>query len=254
MTEKEFLEKHNIELSREEILLAEEALERMKRAKDVHHGIAHIYNLLSCFDEFILSEDFKKIYPRPDLKVIFFSILCHDCWRSGKDPKGALELFWYTVLENFGAPRLFLKMARKYKINSLLKERVKYCIKKDGWFTLFPLKTIEAKIHKALDEWYHFSEGRMGIIERKFLLDRPLKSHYVRQAKLAMKMFVEPGTTSAHYFPWIENKIKIRKQIIIPRLWGEIREYENLLKLKASGSAEEYQKSFEIFKKKVLET
>lgn len=252
MTEKEFLKKNNLDLEPEEILLADDAVSKMKNAKDVHHGLAHIYSLFDYFHAFIQSPDFQAIKPKPNLKVIFFSILCHDCWRATKDPNGALGLLWYTIYENFGNTRLFLQMARHFKINHDLMKKVKYCIKKDGWFTLFPLKTIESKVHKSLDEWNQFDENRIGIIERKFLLDRTFRASYVRQAKLAMKLFIEPTTSAARYFPWIENKINLRKQVLIPRLKNEISEYESLLKLQKNGQYEEYRKSLQVFKEKVL--
>lgn len=252
MTVKEFLSKYPLDLSPEERQLCADAISRMEKAKDVHHGITHIYSSLGCLDEFIQTQDFQSINPRPDLKVIFLTILCHDCWRAGKDPQGPLALLWYTIGENFGNPRIFAKMANEHKIDPVLAAKVNYCIKKDGLFVVFPLKTPEAKIHKAIDEWDQFNETRIRVIEKKFLLDRPLKRYYVRQAKLAMKLFVELDNASAHYFPWIARKIEERKKIIIPRLWAEIGEYERLLELKEKGDVDAFEASLKVFKAKVL--
>lgn len=252
MTTQEFLQKYPLNLSPAETGLLKDAVFRMEAAKDVHHGISHIYSLLGCFDEFMGSEDFLRLNPKPDLKVIFFAILCHDCWRAKKDPKGVLGLLWYTILENYAASRLFAKMASKYKVDAVFAGKIKYCIKVHGWKVFSSVKTTEAKILTALDDWDQFNEGRINVIANKFLLDRPLKRSYAAQGRLAVKLFLEPDSAAASYFAWIGNKIRQRKQIIIPRIQKELEEYDRLIALKEKGALAEFEESFSAFKKNVL--
>ncbi|MEK7583278.1 MAG: hypothetical protein AAB483_02660 [Patescibacteria group bacterium] len=246
----EFLTKHPISLTDNERRLCGEAIEIMKRATDVHHDHTHVFRLLGYLDEFIATPDFQNIKNIVDLKIIFLAIICHDLWRSKKDAHTAFQMMQYMFLEHFGGPSDFRKLAKKYAIDPVLSKKVSYCIMKHTHLVIVPLKTLEAKIVKAIDEIDHTSDERITLLEKKFLLDRPITSYYLKQARLAVRLYVKADTTPTHYFPSIESRILAKKQLMADRLDAEIADYAVLLEYKNKKDNQAYQNQFEAMKQK----
>lgn len=252
MLPEEFISKHPLGLTKAEAQLCQKAMEIMSQSKDVHHGASHVYRLLDFLDEFMVSKDFRLLQEKVDLKVIYISFLWHDCWRSQKDPEHTFALIWGELMENVLAPALFSKFAKQYGIDKHLAAKIKYCIKKHARYIIIPLKGAEAKIVKALDVLDQFSSQRIAILQRKYLLDRPIRPYYPHLAKLALKIFLETDVKGIHYFSWVEKKVKLRKAKLIPELWEGIKEYEVLLSFRLPANKLEYEKQFAFMKQKYL--
>lgn len=250
MLPEEFLKLHPIALSESEVRLCDEAVRMMKVAVDVHHDSTHICRLLNYLDDFMTAPDFKTIESQVDLKVLYISLVCHDMWRSQKDAHTSLQLLWYTIWEYIGSQKMFTELAKKYNLDAIVMRKVRYSIKKHVQFIFFPPKTIESRILKAIDELDQLSEERIALLEKKFLLDRPITAYYLRQAKFATKLFAETAGGAARYFPSIQNEINKKKQVIIKRLWQEIGDYETLLNLKRAGDTSAYQEQFNTMRRK----
>lgn len=249
MVLEDFLRKHPIDLTNNERQVCDEAIEIMKRAIDVHHDHTHIFRMLDFVDEFMESEEFKKIASRVDLKILFIAIVCHDLWRSKKDAHTGLQLLWYMFLEHWGGPKAFRQLSRG-RIDQRLERAMAYAIGKHSHFIIIPPRTLEARMLKAIDEVDYYSDERIALLEKKFLLDRPITSYYLKQAKLAVRLYIKADTAPTHYFSWIKARILSRKQYMIERLNAEIAEYAVLLRHKQESNTQAYQEQFQMMKAK----
>lgn len=247
-----FIRKHSLKLTKNETFCVKKAIDILSRAADKNHGLNHVYRLLTFLDQFVLSREYRKISKSVNLKVVFLSILWHDCWRSKKDAQGPFSLLWYTIAENRACSRLFLKHARKMKIKQKTAKEIAYCLRKHCTFILFTPRTLEAKILRALDKMDEYCENRMLLLVKKFLIVKPIRAYYLKQAKLAIRLFVKPDSEDIHYFKWIEKRILKKKDRFIRRLWKGVREYETLLNLKTKGMKKELQKKTKYLRKKYL--
>jgi|SRR3989344_1876399 len=216
-------------------------------------AVSHALRVLGYLDEFAQTAEYKSVIQKEEvnLKFIFIAVLWHDCWRSQKDPTTWLDLLWYTIVESFAATRMFKKAARENGLPKGEIDRIGYAIKRhDSLF--FGPETLEARLLKAVDIEDGYSEERIAFLEKKFLVDRPIKPYYVGQAKFALKFFLERESDTIYYFPFIRDKILIKRNQLIERLKVEIAEYEDLWNIKNAGKTEEFNNKFELMKKKYI--
>jgi len=175
MLPNEFIKRHHIELTIEESALCRDAMDIMLRSIDPFHDSSHAYRMLAYLDEFIKTDEFRRIAHKVNLKIVFIAILWHDCWRADKDAKDSVSLFWLTLYEGIGASRYFSKAAREANIDKKLQAAIKYVIKKHSRFQLFPIKTLEAKILRLVDTLDMFNPDRTYLLKRKYFFERPIK-------------------------------------------------------------------------------
>ena len=229
MHHEQFIEKHRIQLTPPERRLCDEAMRLMSRSVDVHHDSAHIGRLLDYLDEFTATDEYRRLAPGLDLKVLLVSVLWHDCWRSRKDPGRITGLLWCTLYEGIGASSIFSRAAKRLGVGEALARRVSYAIRKHAYFKATSPSTLEARLLAAVDTLDHYSFERLKGLERKYLVERPISGISLRLAKLAIRLFVEPERRATRFFRWSKRRIHERKQRFLARVRRQVEEYRALL-------------------------
>lgn len=170
----EFITRHALTLTPEEQMLGQQAIDIMARSVDPFHDCSHIYRMLDSLNEFMRTDEFQKIACRVDVKALLLAILWHDCWRATKDVKRSVSLVWLTLYEGIGASRYFTKAARAAQIETALRMKVSYSIRKHSRFQVLPIKTMEARILRMIDALDMFNPARTHLLKQRFLFEQPI--------------------------------------------------------------------------------
>ena len=252
MLPQEFLEQHHIELTKEESILCQQAAEIMAQSIDPHHDSSHAYRMLDYLDDFIRTDEFRRIAHTVNLKVVFIAVLWHDCWRTNKDAMHSVSLFWVTLYEGIGASRCFSKAARKAGIDRTLRRTITYVIKKHARFQLFPIKTVEAKILRMVDTLDMFNPDRTYLLKKKFFFEQPIKPSTYRAGLLVLRLFCKKDPKAIHEFEWAQKISDLRDSYAA---YGRqvLEDYKVLCDLLSDGQFKEFELYLESLQKKYLE-
>jgi hypothetical protein len=226
----EFIDRYHIRLTPEEDALCRQALRIMTDSIDPHHDASHVWRLLGSLDEFIATEEFQSMAAEVDLKVVFMAILWHDCWRANKVAENRISLFWVIAYEGIGASRYFAKAARRANVGSMFRAAVSYVIRKHALFQFSPIRTLEAKILKVVDALDMYSPDRTYLLEKKYLLDRPISQGTYNFALFVLRLFAGKDPKPTYYFEW-SKKISEVRPAFVERVSREIAEYGELCDL-----------------------
>ncbi len=236
----EFLDTHQIHLTPEESALYEQGIDLMARSIDPHHDATHIARLLESLDEFIRTDEFRRLAGNVDLKVIFIAILWHDCWRAHKETEHCVPLFWLTVYEGIGASRHFDRAARSAGVEPAFCKAVTYAIRKHSLFQFWPIKTLEAKILKVVDALDMYSLDRTYLLEKKYLLDRPITPATYNVGLIVIRLFAQKDPRPSHYFEWSQKLAELRPAYL-SRARKELAEYKMLCDLQHAKHIQEFE-------------
>ena len=252
MFPQEFLEQHQIELTGEESVLCRQATDIMSHSIDPHHDSYHVYRMLAYLDDFIRTDEFRRIAHTVDIKAVFIAILWHDCWRADKDATHSASLFWLTLYEGIGASRTFSKAARRVGLERSLRTMIAYVIKKHSRFQLFPIKTVEAKILRMVDTLDMFNPDRTYLLKKKFFFEQPIKPSTYRAGVLVLRLFCKKDPKAIQDFEWARKISDLRASYAA---YGRqvLEEYKMLCDLLSSGQFKEFERYLEGLRKKYLE-
>jgi hypothetical protein len=245
----EFITRHDFELTLEERALCRQATDIMAHSVDPFHDSSHISRMLDSLDEFIRTDEFQAMAYTVDLKTVFLAILWHDCWRADKDVKRPLSLFWLTLYEGIGASRYFAKAARAAQIESELRLKVGYSIKKHARFQVLPINTLEAKILRMLDALDMFNPDRMNLLKKRFFFEQPIKPSTYRAGVLVLRLFCTKVPKAIHGFEWSQRISTLREHYAA---YGRhvLGEYEMLCDLLRKQQYQEFEDTLEELRKK----
>ncbi len=252
MLPQEFLEQHHLDLTAEEADLCRQAAGIMSQSVDLYHGSSHVYRMLDSLDEFIRTDEFRRIAHTVNLKVVFIATLWHDCWRADKDATRSLSLFWLTLCEGLGASRFFSKAACRAGLEKTLGTKISYVIKKHSRFQILPIKTVEAKILRMVDTLDMFNPDRTYLLKKKFLFDQPIKLSTYRMGLLVLRLFCKKDPKAIQDFEWARKISELRTSYA---LHGHqvLEDYKVLCDLLSSGQFKEFEHYLEGLQKKYLE-
>ncbi len=237
----EFLDTHQVHLTPEESALYEQGIDLMDRSIDPHHDATHIARLLDSLDEFMRTDEFQRMADRINVKVIFMAILWHDCWRAHKETERCVPLFWLTMYEGIGASRYFAKAAKLAEVEPAFGEAVTYAIRKHSLFQFWPIKTLEAKILKVVDALDMYSLDRTYLLEKKYLLDRPITPATYNAGLVVIRLFARKDPRPTHYFEWSKKLAELRPAYL-SRARKELAEYKMLCDLQHTKHVQEFER------------
>jgi|WetSurMetagenome_2_1015567.scaffolds.fasta_scaffold17330_6 hypothetical protein len=241
MLPSEFIQRHSLNFSKNELELSKEAIDMMVDSLDVHHNETHAYRLLDYLDKFMGTKEFENISNQVDLKSFFIAILWHDVWKSERDPSNVFLLMRDILLEGVGAARKFGKYAKKYNLKTDVYKKARYAIRKHSLIQIAPLMTWEAKILSDIDALDGLSLDRIYYVEKKYLYDRPVTPTNLRMARFAVRMFVKNKTERSFFLEWSKKIfVKMRKDFL-DKASIELYEYEQLVKISKSQQEEEFE-------------
>jgi hypothetical protein len=206
----QFVRCHHLALTPEEWRLCRQAASIMASSVDPFHDCSHISRMLDSLNEFMGTDEFRKIAGRVDLKTLLLAILWHDCWRAAKDVKRPLSLFWLTLYEGIGAGRYFANAARDAGIEKALRLKVSYAIRKHSRFQVLPIVTLEAKILRMVDALDMFNPDRANLLKKRFLFEQPIKRSTYRAGVLVFRLFCAKDPKAI--YGWSREISLLRKQ------------------------------------------
>ncbi len=251
MLPQKFLEKHQIELTREELALCRMATAIMAHSIDPFHDSSHVHRMLGYLDEFIQTDEFRRIAHTINLKVLFIAILWHDCWRADKDAKHCISLLWQTLYEGMGASRYFSKVAKRAHLDKNLRAAVKYAIKRHSRFQLFPIRTVEAKILRLVDTLDMFNPDRTYLLKRKYFLEQPINPSIYRAGKIGLRLFGKKNPKAIHDFEWAQ-KISDLRAMYVSYGYQVLEEYKKLCDLLSEQQSKEFEQHLNYLRERYL--
>jgi len=130
-------------------VFAKEGLAKMRQSLDSIHAESHVENLLGYLNEFLIRH--KKLKKRLNMESLFLAICWHDVWKSERDPKNLLQIFWGQIAEGFLASRIFNKEAKKYSVDKKIVAEASYTIRKHNPFQVLRRKSPESKLFNDID-------------------------------------------------------------------------------------------------------
>lgn len=212
MTLQEFLDQNNIRIDHEIFQLCMEAIEKMEKSQDVIHDHKHIYRILDSLTGFISSSENVRLVREIDFNVLLPAIAWHDVWKYDKNP-----FLWFPVtltsllfynIENPAAARLFLKTARKMKIDESLSRKIFEELKRHGGklSRLGSNKTLEGKIFLDLDVLDITSPERLNSIKDRYLSGEKVSWYKYFIAKAAASLFLNKVNSNFVALSWTKER------------------------------------------------
>ncbi len=140
--------------------LSTRGLEVMSKSKDPYHDVTHAERMLQDFS-FMLKKD-EHLLSMINPEVVVLSICWHDSWKAGRLARNNLELLYHQFWDGLGSVRIFERAAKTAHLKAELRSEVSYSIRKHAHFQFLPIRTLEAKILRDLDDLDLWSQERIS--------------------------------------------------------------------------------------------
>lgn len=224
----EFLTKNGINLPNSVFSLCEEGVGFMRRSVDPIHDERHIFRILHDLNRFF-RENAQIDRSKIDLETLLLSICWHDVWKSRRFPTNPASLLLDQILEGLGSARVFTTRAKEVRLETGLVRSVVYSIRKHSRFQILPIKTLEAKILKDLDNLEEWSLVKLELLKKKFLAPDKIDPRSLRLAKFWFDHFMTKTTDSGFHFRWSKTEFAGRKRLYLKEVNKLLEEYGNWL-------------------------
>jgi len=223
-----FLSKNQISLPQKTHALCKEAIQTMKKSRDLLHKDNHIFRLLDSLDK-LLEKDQKLDKSQIDIEVLLLSICWHDAWRAKRVPRNYFLMFFDDLFEGIGSMFMFAKSAKEANLSKNLANQVKYAIRKHSRFQILPIKTTEAKILSDVDYLDLFSMERANTLKRKYLSNpKKINLKLLKLAKFYFDHFLARIKASTFYYQWSKSEFMRRREILVNEVNNLVSKYCHL--------------------------
>lgn len=224
----EFLTKNEICFLDPVLFLCEEGIKIMQNSVDPVHDERHVFRILHDLDRFF-KEEAQINRSKIDLETLLLSICWHDTWKSKRFPTNPVSLLLDQILEGLGSARVFTKQAKEVQLELKLIRSVKYSIRKHSRFQILPIKTLEARILKDLDNLEEWSLEKMESLKKKFLAPDKINPRLLKLAKFWFDHFMAKTTDSGFHFHWSKTEFVKRKKLYLEEVNKLLEEYGGML-------------------------
>lgn len=131
----------------------------MEVSKDPYHDRTHAERMLHDFSFLLKTEEAVAQALNPE--VVILSICWHDTWKAGRVGQSSLDLLIHQFWDGLGSLRIFERAAKAADLDPELRKQVSYAIRKHAHFQFLPIRTLEAKVLRDLDDLDLWSEERL---------------------------------------------------------------------------------------------
>lgn len=201
-----FLQNHpQIKLSKKIIAICKTGEKLMAQSPDPIHDHHHIGRLLKHLEIFL-----KQHQEKIDYSILLPAICWHDVWKGRRQSLNPIKLFYYQIYEGIGSLKIFYHHNQHHLPSATLK-KIGYAIRKHSQFQFFPLKTIEAKILRDIDD--------LDILSAKRLKPLLAKRRYVsaltkKLGKAFLFLQTRPSAYKNSQFIWTKKRLQKQTKIV----------------------------------------
>lgn len=202
----DFLQKNKaVKISPATLEICLEGERLMMVSPDPLHNHHHLNRLFKNLSTFLRNHPHLK----PNFDVLLTALCWHDVWKARRRSLNPLILLYYQIYEGYGSIEIFGEHNKE--LAPALKKQINYAIRKHAQFQFLPLKTLEAKILRDIDDLDVLNAKRL----RPLLRIRNQVSPLVRIIGRAYLKFASSDhSAKATQFPWTREKIRQQNQIV----------------------------------------